>query len=94
MLVFQLGLLVAEVLLLGLDDDVKLRLLALDLLDELLEVSDLLEVLDLLRGDLLVEQVLLFLVSDLVLELALAHSGRLGIQIVALSLEQSSRSGI
>ena len=77
MLVFQLGLLVAKVLLLGLDDDVELGLLSLDLLDQLLQVGNLLEVLDLLRCNLLIQQVLLFLVSDLVFELTLAHCRRL-----------------
>ena len=47
-LILQLCLLVAKVLLLGLDDDVELGLLALDLLYEFLEVCNLLEVLDLL----------------------------------------------
>ena len=73
MLVLHLGLLVAEVLLLSLNDDVELGLLALDLLDEFLEVGDLLEVLDFLRGNFLVEQVLLFLVSDLAFKLTLPH---------------------
>lgn len=72
-LVLQLGLLVAEVLFLRLDDDVELCLFTLDLLDQLLKVGNLLEVLDLLGGDLLVEQVLLFLVSDLVFEVSLSH---------------------
>ena len=40
-------------------------------------MSDLLEVLDLLRGNLLVEQVLNFLVSDLIFEFALAHKSSL-----------------
>ena len=48
MFVLQLSLLIAKVLLLGLDDDVKLGFLSLDLLDELFEICDLLEVLDLL----------------------------------------------
>ena len=86
MLVLKLGLLVSEVLLLRLYDYVKLSLLALDLLDELLQVGDLLEVLDLLTGDLLVEHVLLFLVSDLILELTLSDQGDFRIKIVALSL--------
>lgn len=72
-LVLQLGLLVAEVLFLRLNDDVELCLFTLDLLDQLLKVGNLLEVLDLLGGDLLVEQVLLFLVSDLVFEVSLSH---------------------
>ena len=76
MFVLQLRLLVAKVLFLRLDDHVKLGFLSLYLLDELLEIRDLLKVLDLLRGNLLVQQVLLFLVSDLVFKLALAH-GRL-----------------
>ena len=76
MFVLQLRLLVAKVLLLRLDDNVKLGFLSLDLLYELLEIRDLLEVFNLLRGNLLVQQVLLFLVSDLVFKLALAH-GRL-----------------
>ena len=73
----HLGLLVAEVLLLGLNDDMELCLLTLDLFNELLQVSDLLEVLDLLRGNFLVQQVLLFLVSDLIFELTLPHYGSL-----------------
>jgi len=72
-LVLQLGLLVAKILLLSLNNDMQLCLLTFDLLNELLEVSDLLEVLYLLRGYFLVEQVLLFLVSDLVFKLSLAH---------------------
>ena len=64
-LVLHLSLLVAKVLLLGLDDNMELCFLSLDLLDQLLEVGNLLEVLNFLRGDLLVEKVLLFLVSDL-----------------------------
>lgn len=72
-LVLLLSLLVAEVLLLSLNDDVQLRFFALDLLNQLFEVGDFLEVLDLLGGDLLVEQILLFLVSDLVLQVSLAH---------------------
>ena len=76
MFVLQLRLLVAKVLLLRLDDNVKLGFLSLDLLYELLEIRDLLEVFNLLRGNLLVQQVLLFLVSDLVFKLALTH-GRL-----------------
>ena len=76
MFVLQLRLLVAKVLFLRLDDHVKLGFLSLYLLDELLEIRNLLKVLDLLRGNLLVQQVLLFLVSDLVFKLALAH-GRL-----------------
>jgi len=70
-LLLHLSLLVAEILLLRLDDDVQLRLLALDLFNKLLQVGNLLEVLDFLRGDLLVKHVLLFLVSDLPLQLAL-----------------------
>ena len=73
MFVLQLRLLVAKVLFLRLDDHVKLGFLSLYLLDELLEIRNLLKVLDLLRGNLLVQQVLLFLVSDLVFKLALAH---------------------
>ena len=64
-LVLHLSLLVAKVLLLGLDDNMELCFLSLDLLDQLLEVGNFLEVLNFLRGDLLVEKVLLFLVSDL-----------------------------
>ena len=87
MLVIQLRLLVAKVLLLSLDDHMELGLFTFDLFDEFLQVGNLLEVLDLLRCDLLVEQVLLFLVSDLVLELALAHvCRRFRIQIVTLAL--------
>ena len=86
MLVLKLGLLVSEVLLLCLYDYVKLSLLALYLLDKLLQVGDLLEVLDLLAGDLLVQHVLLFLVSDLILELSLSDQGDFRIQIEALSL--------
>ena len=44
-------------------------------------MSNLLEVFNFLRGDLLVQQVLLFLVSDLALELALAHEHGFRIQI-------------
>ena len=55
MLVLHLCLLITKVLLLGLDDDMQLCLLTLDLLDQLLQIGNLLEVLDLLRGDLLVE---------------------------------------
>ncbi len=72
-LVLQLGLLVAEILLLRLNNDMELGFLTFDLLDKLLEVGDLLEVLYLLRGYFLIEQVLLFLVSDLVFQLSLAH---------------------
>ena len=75
MLVLHLRLLVAEILLLGLNNNMQLGLLALDLLDQLLQVGYLLEVLDLLRRDFLVQQVLLFLVSDLVFELTLPHGG-------------------
>ena len=94
MLVLKLGLLVSEVLLLCLYDYVKLSLLALYLLDELLQVGDLLEVLDLLTGDLLVEHVLLFLVSDLVFELTLSDQGDFRIEIVALSLTMHVRVGL
>ena len=68
-LVLELSSLVVEVLFLSLDDDMELSLLSLDLLDELLKVRDLFEILDLLGGDLLVEDVLLLLVSDLVFEI-------------------------
>ena len=68
-LVLELSSLVVEVLFLSLDDDMELSLLSLDLLNELLEVRDLFEILDLLGGDLLVEDVLLLLVSDLVFEI-------------------------
>lgn len=44
-------------------------------------MSNLLEVFNFLRGDLLVQQVLLFLVSDLALELALPHKYGFRIQI-------------
>ena len=54
-LVLQLGLLVSKVLLLGLNDDVQLCFLALDLFNQFLQVSNLLEVLYLLRGNLLIE---------------------------------------
>lgn len=71
--VLRLRLLVAKVLLLSLNDHVQLCLLSLDLLNQFLKVCNLFEVLNFLRGNLLVEQILLFLVSDLVFELALAH---------------------
>ena len=67
-LLLELGGLIIEILFLSLNDHVKLSLLALDLLDEFLEVGYLLEILDLLGGDFLVEDVLLLLVSDLVLK--------------------------
>ena len=54
MFVLQLRLLVAKVLFLSLDDDMKLGFLSFDLLDELLQICNLLKVLDLLRSDLLV----------------------------------------
>ena len=85
-LVLQLSLLVAKVLLLSLNDDVELGLLTLDLLDKFLKVGNLLEVLDLLRGDFLVEQVLLFLVSDLVLKFALANELSFRMDLIALAL--------
>lgn len=72
-LVLQLGLLVAEILLLSLNNDMQLSFLTFDLLDELFKVGDLLKVLYLLRGYFLIEQVLLFLVSDLVFKLSLAQ---------------------
>ena len=80
-LVLHLGLLVAKVLLLRLNDHVQLCLLTLHLLNQLLQVRNLLEVLDLLGGDLLVKKVLLFLVSDLVFQVPLTQNARLGIQI-------------
>ena len=54
MFVLQLRLLVAKVLFLSLDDDMKLGFLSFDLLDELLQICNLFKVLDLLRSDLLV----------------------------------------
>ena len=73
MFALHLFLVIIKVLLLCLDDDSQLSLFSLYLLDQLLKVGNLLEVFDLLRGDLLIEYVLLFLVSDLVFKLALAH---------------------
>ena len=67
-LLLELGGLIIEILFLSLNDHVELSLLALDLLDEFLEVGYLLEILDLLGGDFLVEDMLLLLVSDLVLK--------------------------
>ena len=86
MLVVKLRLLVGEVLLLGLDDHVKLGFLSFDLLDELLKVGDLLEVFDLLGSDLLIQHILLFLVSDLILELPLANESNLGVDVDTLTL--------
>ena len=80
-LILHLGLLVAEILLLRLDDHMELSLFALDLFYEFLKVRNLLEILDLLRSNLLVKQVLLFLVSDLAFKLTLTHEHSLRIQI-------------
>ena len=82
MFALHLFLVIVKVLLLCLDDDSQLSLFSLYLLDQLLKVGNLLEVFDLLRGDLLIEYVLLFLVSDLVFKLALAHKNCFRIQIV------------
>lgn len=66
MLILLLLMLVKKVLLLRLNDHGQLGLLALHLFDQFLEVSDLLEVLDLLVSYLLVEGELLLLRPDLV----------------------------
>ena len=47
----------------------QLSLLSFDLFNELLKVSNLFKVLDLLGGNLLVKHVLLLLMTDLVLEI-------------------------
>ena len=72
MLILKLGLLVSEVLLLCFYDHMQLSFLTLHLLYKFLQVGNLLEVLDLLRSDLLVEDMLLLLVPDLILKLSVA----------------------
>ena len=62
-LLFELLLLVAKVLLLCLNDHRQLCLLTFDLLDELLKVGYLLKILDFLRSNFLVQNVLLLLIS-------------------------------
>ena len=67
--VLQLGRLIIEILLLGLNNHMQLSLLSFDLLNELLKVSYLFKVLDFLRSNLLVKHVLLLLMTDLVLKI-------------------------
>ena len=68
MLLFLLGGLVPKVLLLRINDYGKLRLFSLDYFDKLFKVSDLTEILYLLRGNFLVQDVLLLLLPDYVLD--------------------------
>ena len=67
--VLQLGRLIIEILLLGLDNYMQLSLFSFDLLNELLKVSNLFKVFDLLGSNLLVKYMLLLLMTDLVLKI-------------------------
>ena len=67
--VLQLGRLIIEILLLGLNYHMQLSLFSFNLLNELLKVSNLLKVFDFLGRNLLVKYVLLLLMTDLVLEI-------------------------
>ena len=67
--VLQLGRLIIEILLLGLNYHMQLSLFSFNLLNELLKVSNLFKVFDFLGRNLLVKYVLLLLMTDLVLEI-------------------------
>ena len=70
-LLLQLSLLELEVLFLSLNNNCKLGLLRLRLLDEPLQLGDFLKVLDLLVRDLLIQHILLLLVSGALHQLLL-----------------------
>lgn len=73
MFLLELSLLEVEVLFLGFNDDCKLGFFPFGLLNQFLELGNLLEVLDLLRCDLPVQQILLLLTAHLLHQVVRLH---------------------